>query len=73
MHLRSNRTSPLIQHLRVTVSFYPVLITAEALSRLAPATAGPDLGRHNNARIEIVGYNQVCTPIVQLDFYNQNL
>ncbi|KAK0473243.1 hypothetical protein IW261DRAFT_1553149 [Armillaria novae-zelandiae] len=24
----------------------------------APVTAGPDLGRHNNARIEIVGYNQ---------------
>ncbi|KAJ4476679.1 hypothetical protein J3R30DRAFT_3704156 [Lentinula aciculospora] len=24
----------------------------------APVTAGPDLGRHNNARLEIVGYNQ---------------
>ncbi|KAF8078287.1 hypothetical protein FPV67DRAFT_1464817 [Lyophyllum atratum] len=24
----------------------------------APVTAGPDLGRHNNARREIVGYNQ---------------
>lgn len=24
-----------------------------------PVTAGPDLGRHNNARLEIVGYNQV--------------
>ncbi|KAJ3736897.1 hypothetical protein DFJ43DRAFT_384785 [Lentinula guzmanii] len=24
----------------------------------APVTAGPDLGRHNNARMEIVGYNQ---------------
>ncbi|KAG6889356.1 hypothetical protein C0995_001421 [Termitomyces sp. Mi166 len=23
----------------------------------APVTAGPDLGRHNNARLEIVGYN----------------
>ncbi|KIM85507.1 hypothetical protein PILCRDRAFT_366536 [Piloderma croceum F 1598] len=23
-----------------------------------PATAGPDLGRHNNSRLEIVGYNQ---------------
>lgn len=25
-----------------------------------PVTAGPDLGRHNNSRIEIVGYSQVC-------------
>jgi hypothetical protein len=25
-----------------------------------PVTAGPDLGRHNNARREIVGYNTVC-------------
>ncbi|KAJ6574755.1 hypothetical protein B0H19DRAFT_611457 [Mycena capillaripes] len=24
----------------------------------APVTAGPDLGRHNNSRLEIVGYNQ---------------
>ncbi|KAJ3936637.1 MAG: hypothetical protein NXY57DRAFT_144052 [Lentinula lateritia] len=24
----------------------------------APVTAGPDLGRHNNVRMEIVGYNQ---------------
>ncbi|KAF8922283.1 hypothetical protein CPB85DRAFT_1209381 [Mucidula mucida] len=24
----------------------------------APVTAGPDLGRHNNSRMEIVGYNQ---------------
>ena len=24
-----------------------------------PVTAGPDLGRHNNSRLEIVGYNQV--------------
>lgn len=26
-----------------------------------PATAGPDLGRHNNSRLEIVGYNQVSS------------
>ena len=26
-----------------------------------PATAGPDLGRHNNSRLEIVGYSQVCS------------
>ncbi|KIK71341.1 hypothetical protein GYMLUDRAFT_66551 [Collybiopsis luxurians FD-317 M1] len=25
----------------------------------APVTAGPDLGRHNNARVEIVGYNRM--------------
>jgi len=25
----------------------------------APVTAGPDLGRHNLARMEIVGYSQV--------------
>lgn len=25
----------------------------------APMTAGPDLGRHSNSRLEIVGYNQV--------------
>lgn len=25
----------------------------------APVTAGPDLGRHNNSRLDIVGYNQV--------------
>lgn len=25
----------------------------------APVTAGPDLGRHNSSRLEIVGYNQV--------------
>jgi tristetraprolin len=25
----------------------------------APVTAGPDLGRHNNSRLEIVGYPQV--------------
>jgi hypothetical protein len=25
----------------------------------APVTAGPDLGRHTNSRLEIVGYNQV--------------
>ncbi|KAJ7666469.1 hypothetical protein B0H17DRAFT_1162569 [Mycena rosella] len=27
----------------------------------APVTAGPDLGRHNNSRLEIVGYNQRTT------------
>lgn len=27
----------------------------------APVTAGPDLGRHNNSRLEIVGYNNVST------------
>jgi len=26
-----------------------------------PVTAGPDLGRHNNSRLEIVGYNQQRT------------
>jgi hypothetical protein len=25
-----------------------------------PVTAGPDLGRHNTSRLEIVGYSQVC-------------
>lgn len=28
----------------------------------APVTAGPDLGRHNNARMEIVGYANVSAP-----------
>jgi hypothetical protein len=27
-----------------------------------PVTAGPDLGRHNLARMEIVGYPTVCFP-----------
>lgn len=26
-----------------------------------PVTAGPDLGRHNSSRLEIVGYNQVSS------------
>ncbi|KAJ7129979.1 hypothetical protein C8R43DRAFT_1025257 [Mycena crocata] len=33
----------------------PERITAKSP---APVTAGPDLGRHNNSRLEIVGYNQ---------------
>ena len=28
-----------------------------------PVTAGPDLGRHNNSRVDIVGYNQVSSLI----------
>jgi hypothetical protein len=28
-------------------------------SPVIPLTAGPDLGRHNNARLDIVGYSQV--------------
>jgi hypothetical protein len=28
-------------------------------SPVVPLTAGPDLGRHNNARLDIVGYSQV--------------
>ena len=35
----------------------PELITAKSP---APVTAGPDLGRHNLARMEIVGYPTVC-------------
>lgn len=34
----------------------PEQITAKSP---APVTAGPDLGRHNNSRMEIVGYNNV--------------
>jgi hypothetical protein len=30
-------------------------------SPVIPLTAGPDLGRHNNSRLDIVGYNQVST------------
>ena len=29
-----------------------------------PVTAGPDLGRHNASRLEIVGYNQVCEMVL---------
>lgn len=31
----------------------------------APVTAGPDLGRHNNSRREIVGYNNVSKLLVR--------
>ncbi len=34
----------------------------------APVTAGPDLGRHNNSRMEIVGYNQVRRCILASSF-----
>src|ERR1700722_2520198 len=36
----------------------PALEQASAKSPV-PVTAGPDLGRHTNSRLEIVGYNQV--------------
>ena len=32
-----------------------------ATSPVVPLTAGPDIGRHTNSRLEIVGYNQVST------------
>jgi len=36
----------------------PALEQSSAKSPV-PVTAGPDLGRHHNSRLEIVGYNQV--------------
>lgn len=36
----------------------------------APVTAGPDLGRQHNARLEIVGFNNVSPQTSPLDTYN---
>ncbi|KAG1831890.1 hypothetical protein EV424DRAFT_1570369 [Suillus variegatus] len=30
------------------------------MSLVVPLTAGPDLGQHNNAHLDIVGYSQQC-------------
>ncbi|KAK0474862.1 hypothetical protein IW261DRAFT_1497443 [Armillaria novae-zelandiae] len=60
MDLQSNRTSRLIQPLRVASNgvLLPSANHSRGAKSPAPVTAGPDLGRHNNVRIEIVGYNQ---------------
>ncbi|ESK98496.1 ccch-type zn-finger protein [Moniliophthora roreri MCA 2997] len=60
-------TSVLDANLKQNKSAYPtfanngvLLPASEQITAKSPApvTAGPDLGRHNNARLEIVGYNQ---------------
>ncbi|KAK7058313.1 hypothetical protein VNI00_001944 [Paramarasmius palmivorus] len=60
-------TSVLDSNLKQNKSAYPtfanngiLLPASEQITAKSPApvTAGPDLGRHNNARLEIVGYNQ---------------
>jgi hypothetical protein len=37
----------------------PAALEQTSAKSPVPVTAGPDLGRHNNSRVEIVGYNQV--------------
>lgn len=36
-----------------------VMMSSSDAKSPVPVTAGPDLGRHNSSRLEIVGYNQV--------------